>query len=69
MLVTIKAAKGRHVFVGESPLSDKYWATHPISAAIVKAIKEGDIVEAVVDEAPKVVDEAPKEGDNKPAKK
>lgn len=46
MLVTIKAAPGRHVFVGQSVLSGKFWSSHTISADIVKAIKTGDIIEA-----------------------
>lgn len=59
MLVTIKAAKGRHVFVGEGVLSDKFWSSHPISAAIVKQIKTGDIIEATAKdlESTKVVAE------------
>lgn len=46
MLVVIKSAKGRHVFVGASKLSEKHWASHAISADIVKGIKNGDILEA-----------------------
>lgn len=46
MLVVIKSAKGRHVFVGTEKLSDKHWASHPITGDIIKGIKSGDIIEA-----------------------
>lgn len=79
MLVTIKAAKGRHVFVGEAPLSDKVWSSHPISASIVKAIKEGDIIEATQDQIEAAVakdivpeaaaEESPKAIEGKPVRK
>lgn len=46
MLVVIKSAKGRHVFVGTDKLSEKHWSQHSITPDIIKGIKNGDIVEA-----------------------
>lgn len=46
MLVIIKSAPERHVFVGTSKLSEKHWASHELTPDILKSIKNGDILEA-----------------------
>lgn len=79
MLVTIKAAKGRHVFVGEAVLPQDRWSTYPISASIVKGIKVGDILEATPNQLEKAIDageapaeaadESPRALEGKPVKK
>lgn len=45
MRVTVKAAEGRRVWVGEGPLSGETWQTVELTGDLVKAIKNGDVIE------------------------
>lgn len=45
MFVNVKAAEGRRVWVGTAPLSNEIWQTVPLTASLVKAIKNGDVIE------------------------
>lgn len=50
MNVVVKAAEGRRVWAGNGPLSEKDWVTVELTGDLVKAIRNGDVIEGTSDD-------------------